>query len=92
MPGPKFFFRDQKIIVEETNPEKFNENDEVVFLTATSDVSQQIAPIAKKHGSFVIDDSSAYRMDPQVPLVILKEKFLQSVIQLLCIKKIPFNI
>tara|TARA_B100000029_G_C17606026_1_gene967416 strand:- start:2888 stop:3910 length:1023 start_codon:yes stop_codon:yes gene_type:complete len=68
--GSEVFFRDQKIIVEETNPEKFNENDEVVFLTATSDVSQQIAPIAKNHGSFVIDDSSAYRMDPQVPLVI----------------------
>ena len=68
--GTEIFFRDQKIIVEETNPEKFDENDEVVFLTATSDVSQQIAPIAKNHGSFVIDDSSAYRMDPQVPLVI----------------------
>ena len=68
--GTEFFFRDQKIIVEETNPETLNANDEVVFLTATSAVSQQIAPIAKNHGSFVIDDSSAYRMDPQVPLVI----------------------
>jgi aspartate-semialdehyde dehydrogenase len=68
--GSVVHFRDQKIIVEETTPDILDKNDEIVFLTATSDLSLQIAPIAKGHGSFVVDDSSAYRMDPSVPLVI----------------------
>ncbi|MBK9610024.1 aspartate-semialdehyde dehydrogenase [Candidatus Amarobacter glycogenicus] len=63
-------FRGEKITVEETSEASFSSADDVVFLSASGSASKQYAPIAQRHGSFVIDDSSAYRMDPAVPLVI----------------------
>ena len=45
-------------------------DDDIVFLSASGSASKQYAPIAQANGSFVVDDSSAYRMDPDVPLVI----------------------
>ena len=63
-------FRGQRITVEETSASSFSADDHVVFLSASGAASQQYAPIAQRNGSFVIDDSSAYRMDPAVPLVI----------------------
>lgn len=63
-------FRGEKITVEETSEASFTKDDEVVFLSASGAASKQYAPIAQANGSFVIDDSSAYRMDPAVPLVI----------------------
>jgi aspartate-semialdehyde dehydrogenase len=63
-------FRGRTVMIEETSEQSFTANDHVVFLSASSAASQQYAPIAQANGSFVIDDSSAYRMDPAVPLVI----------------------
>ena len=63
-------FRGQRITVEETSASSFSIDDHVVFLSASGDASKQYAPIAQRNGSFVVDDSSAYRMDPAVPLVI----------------------
>jgi len=63
-------FRGEKITVEETSEASFSPADDVVFLSASGSASKQYAPIAQRNGSFVIDDSSAYRMDPAVPLVI----------------------
>ncbi|MBI2764476.1 MAG: aspartate-semialdehyde dehydrogenase [Chloroflexi bacterium] len=63
-------FRGEKITVEETSPASFGRDDHVVFLSASGSASKEYAPIAQALGSFVIDDSSAYRMDPEVPLVI----------------------
>ncbi|MBK7725541.1 MAG: aspartate-semialdehyde dehydrogenase [Dehalococcoidia bacterium] len=63
-------FRGEKITVEETSEASFSSADDVVFLSASGSASKQYAPIAQRNGSFVIDDSSAYRMDPAVPLVI----------------------
>ncbi|MCC6267796.1 MAG: aspartate-semialdehyde dehydrogenase [Dehalococcoidia bacterium] len=63
-------FRGEKITVEETSEASFTPADDVVFLSASGSASKQYAPIAQRNGSFVIDDSSAYRMDPAVPLVI----------------------
>lgn len=63
-------FRGEKITIEETSEASFTKADEVVFLSASGAASKQYAPIAQANGSFVIDDSSAYRMDPAVPLVI----------------------
>jgi aspartate-semialdehyde dehydrogenase len=40
------------------------------FFGAGSDVSKKYAPIAVQHGAIVIDKSSAFRMDPSVPLII----------------------
>jgi aspartate-semialdehyde dehydrogenase len=63
-------FRGQRITIEETSPESFSRDDHVVFLSASGSASKQYAPIARANGSFVIDDSSAFRMDPEVPLVL----------------------
>ena len=63
-------FRGQRITVEETSESSFTAADQVVFLSASGPASKQYAPIAAANGSFVVDDSSAYRMDPAVPLVI----------------------
>ncbi len=63
-------FRGEKITVEETNESSFTKGDDVVFLSASGAASKLYAPIAQANGSFVVDDSSAYRMDPAVPLVI----------------------
>lgn len=63
-------FRGEKITIEETTPASFTKDDDIVFLSASGAASKEFAPIAQRNGSFVIDDSSAYRMDPEVPLVI----------------------
>lgn len=68
--GKVFEFRGEKITVEETTPESFTADDHVVFLSASGSASKQYAPLAASLGSFVVDDSSAFRMDPAVPLVI----------------------
>lgn len=68
--GQEVTFRGERITIEETTPESFTPDDHIVFLSASGAASRQYAPIAAANGSFVIDDSSAFRMDPNVPLVI----------------------
>jgi aspartate-semialdehyde dehydrogenase len=63
-------FRGKQITIEETTEASFTPDDHVVFLSASGAASKLYAPIAQRNGSFVVDDSSAYRMDPAVPLVI----------------------
>ena len=43
---------------------------DVAFISANSDVSRDVAPVAARKGALAIDDSSAFRMDPTVPLVV----------------------
>ena len=40
------------------------------FIAASTAVSRELAPLAAKHGAVAIDDSSAFRMEPDVPLVV----------------------
>jgi aspartate-semialdehyde dehydrogenase len=68
--GTVITFRGQAITVEETTEESFGPDDHIVFLSASGEASRRFAPIARAAGCFVIDDSSAFRMDPSVPLVI----------------------
>ena len=63
-------FRGKPITIEETSEKSFSPDDHVVFVSASGAASKQYAPIAQANGSFVVDDSSAYRQDPAVPLVI----------------------
>jgi aspartate-semialdehyde dehydrogenase len=63
-------FRGRQVTVEETTPDSFSSEDHVVFFSASGAASKALAPIARDRGCFVIDDSSAWRMDPDVPLVI----------------------
>lgn len=55
--------------VEETTPENFNGLDFAIF-SAGGSVASALAPEAVKRGCTVIDNSSAFRMDPSVPLII----------------------
>jgi aspartate-semialdehyde dehydrogenase len=59
----------QKFIVEEAKPGVFGDVD-VAFFAVDGATSRALAPDAVKAGCLVIDKSSAYRMDPAVPLVI----------------------
>ena len=57
------------LTVAEATPESFDGAD-VAFISASSEVSLALAPEAVKRGTLVIDDGSAYRMEPSVPLVV----------------------
>lgn len=57
------------IVVEETTAESLADAD-IVFCSASSEVSKQWGPWLKERGKVMIDDGSAFRMDPTVPLVI----------------------
>ncbi|MFL5722694.1 MAG: aspartate-semialdehyde dehydrogenase, partial [Chloroflexota bacterium] len=53
----------------EARPEAFDGVDIALF-SAGGSISKKYAPIAVKSGAVVVDNSSAFRMDPDVPLVI----------------------
>ena len=67
--GKKLKFRGADITVKELKPDSFAGIDIALF-SAGGSISKEFAPIAAKDGCVVIDNSSAYRMDEAVPLVI----------------------
>jgi len=67
--GKVMQFKGQDVVVEELKEDSFKGVDMAVF-SAGGDVSRKFAPIAAKDGCIVIDNSSAFRMDPTVPLVV----------------------
>ena len=67
--GKELPFRNDAIRVEELTEKSFREIDLALF-SAGGETSRKFAPIAQSAGAVVIDNSSAFRMDPAVPLVI----------------------
>jgi aspartate-semialdehyde dehydrogenase len=67
--GKRLSFRGQEIVIEELTADSFAGVDLALF-SAGSGISKTYAPIAVKAGAVVVDNSSAFRMDPNVPLVI----------------------
>lgn len=67
--GKQLRFRDQTLMVEELRPEAFQDVD-VAFFSAGGDRSKEFAPAAVEAGALVIDNSSAFRMEEGVPLVV----------------------
>jgi aspartate-semialdehyde dehydrogenase len=67
--GKKITFGESEIEVEETTPKSFRGVD-FAFISATDDISRQMATAAQKAGAIAIDDSAVWRMDPDVPLVV----------------------
>jgi len=67
--GKKLFVTHQEIEVKETVPESFEEIDIALF-SAGTEISRYFSPIAAQSGTVVIDNSSAFRMDSRVPLVV----------------------
>lgn len=62
-------FRGKQIEIQAANAESFEDID-VAFFSAGASRSREFAPIAIDKGAVVVDNSSAFRMDPAVPLVI----------------------
>jgi len=67
--GKKMKFAGQDIAVEELTESSFNDID-IAFFSAGGSISKTFGPIAAKAGAVVVDNSSAFRMDPAVPLII----------------------
>ncbi len=67
--GKKLPFRDGEVEVQELTPKSF-EGVKIALFSAGASVSREYAPIAAASGAVVIDNSSAWRMDDQVPLVV----------------------
>ena len=67
--GQTLTFNGGPVTVEELNENSFEGVDISLFSAGTS-VSRQFAPSAVKSGCIVIDNSSAFRMEPDVPLVV----------------------
>lgn len=67
--GTKLEFQGKTYTVEEAKPESFN-GVHIVLASAGGSTSQKFAPEIVKRGGVLIDNSSAFRMDKDVPLVI----------------------
>ena len=67
--GKKLKFRGQEVEIRELRNDSFPGIDIALF-SAGGSISKEFAPIAAKAGCVVIDNSSAFRMDDSVPLVI----------------------
>ncbi len=67
--GKTIPFKGTQITVKELTEKSFAGIDIALF-SAGGSVSKQFAPIAAKAGCVVIDNSSAFRMDPDVPLIV----------------------
>lgn len=67
--GTKLEFKGKEYVVEEATPDSFNGID-IVMASAGGGTSKLFAPEIVKRGGVIIDNSSAFRMDKDVPLVI----------------------
>lgn len=67
--GKKAVYKGQEITVEEATPESF-EGVDIALFSAGGSVSKALAPEAVKRGAIVVDNTSAFRMDENVPLVV----------------------
>ncbi|WOV86070.1 aspartate-semialdehyde dehydrogenase [Sporosarcina oncorhynchi] len=67
--GTEIVVDGQKYIVEETVPESF-EGVDIAFFSAGGSISKKFASEAVKRGAVVIDNTSAFRMDEGIPLVV----------------------
>jgi aspartate-semialdehyde dehydrogenase len=67
--GKNIEFKGQSYLVEEATPEAF-EGVDIALFSAGGSVSKVLAPEAAKRGAVVIDNTSAFRMDKDIPLVV----------------------
>ncbi|ULL17284.1 aspartate-semialdehyde dehydrogenase [Paenibacillus sp. H1-7] len=67
--GTKLQFKGQEITVEEATADSFRGVDIALF-SAGGSISQELIPQAIEHGTVCIDNTSAFRMDPDTPLVV----------------------
>lgn len=63
-------FRGKEYIIEELSHDSDFSGVEIAFTSAGASVSKEYAETITRHGTLMIDNSSAFRMDPDVPLVV----------------------
>lgn len=68
--GTKLTFMGKDYIVRELKEDSFDEGFDFAIFSAGGDTSKKFSPIAASKGCIVVDNSSAFRMDPNVPLVV----------------------
>ena len=62
-------FAGEDVVVEEARDEAFDGVD-IVLGAAENDIAKRFVPVAREKGSVTVDNSSAYSLDPDVPLVV----------------------
>lgn len=67
--GKKLKFKGEEICVEKLDKDSFK-NIDIALFSAGGDRSKEFAPYAADSGAVVIDNSSCFRMDPEIPLVV----------------------
>ena len=67
--GKTLQVRGEDVVVQEISPEAFDGVDVAMF-DVPDEISAHWAPIAAAHGAVAVDNSGAFRMDPEVPLVV----------------------
>lgn len=67
--GKRMRWIDRDLTIEELTPKSFQGCDLALF-SAGGPISREFGPIAVKAGAVVVDNSSAFRLDPDVPLVV----------------------
>lgn len=68
--GQKIIFNGKKIMIRELTPEVTKENFDYVLMSAGGGISLEYAPLFEKNGAIVIDNSSAWRNNPEIDLII----------------------
>ena len=68
--GKTITFKGKDYVVEELTEHSFDKPIDIALFSAGGSVSEKFAPIAAAHGVTVVDNSSQWRMDPDVPLVV----------------------
>jgi len=67
--GKRVRFGDEEVEVELLRPEAF-EGVDIALFSIPKELSRELAPGAAKRGCIVVDNSNAFRMDPETPLVV----------------------
>ena len=73
--GTKLKFLNTDFIVRELTDSSFDEKFDFALFSAGAETSKHFAPIAASKGCIVIDNSSAFRMDDKVPLIVPEVNF-----------------
>lgn len=68
--GKTVTFKGKEYVLEELTEHSFDKPIDIALFSAGGATSEKFAPIAAAHGCTVVDNSSAWRMDPEVPLVV----------------------
>lgn len=68
--GKEIIFQGKPYIVKELTKDSFNEGFDFAIFSAGSDIAKKYAPIAAACGCVVVDNSSAFRMEKDVPLIV----------------------